>query len=365
MVDPTQLEKAILSIIAGLRIDDWVPFTIGELRNRLLDLKPALGVPSEGEIVECICSLEAESHTAARKFNGRSPVPFVKAQSADDYYRHQFFWIGSFELKITHDGRKAIAQKDVAATPVATIASTADEIDRRLLLFRREVFDSDLERFVTGFLDTGVAVALIMVDVDKFKQVNDTHGHPIGDEVLLAVSTTINKRVNGQGKAYRYGGEEFSILLQDYSKMEAAALAETIRLKLERSQVSEKKLKVTASFGVASVPEDTKTSKELLALADKALLSAKQRGRNLVRAVGDVDEVKEVGARHRKQPTPGVLTDDQQSAIRVLHFNGRIPRCPTDGTPLRVKELREVGFKTPSLHVNCPICGMQEYLPGA
>ena len=204
-----------------------------------------------------------------------------------------------------------------------------------------------------------------MVDVDKFKQFNDTHGHPVGDQVLIAVATTIAKRVQGKGKAYRYGGEEIAILLPNYSKVEASALAETIRLELERARRTEKNLAVTASFGVGALPEDAQGGQQLVQLSDDALRSAKQLGRNLVRAVGDTNEAQQSSTLRRKQPAPGVLSEQHQVAIRALHFHGQTPKCPTDGTPLRVKEFNEVGARTPTLLVICPGCGMQELLTGA
>src|ERR1700723_3289482 len=125
MADPMELEEAILNIITGVRVDDWVPFTMGQLRNRLHDVKVSLGMSSEVEVVDCICSLEAESLVVARKYNGGSGVPFARSQSAEDQYRHQFFWIGSFEPKITHAGRKAIAQKVNEAKGVGNIGRAA------------------------------------------------------------------------------------------------------------------------------------------------------------------------------------------------------------------------------------------------
>ncbi len=365
MVDPIQLEEAILGIITSFSVDDWVSFTIGQMRNRLQEANTTLGTFSDGEVVDCICSLEGAVLIAARKFSGSTMIPFTRNRSSEDYYRHQFFSIGSFQLKITHEGRKVLMRKEAQSKEVSTSPSTADEMDDRLPLYRRKVFDTDIERTARETLNSGIPLALVMIDVDRFKQINDTHGHPMGDEVLLAVSGTISKRAQGKGKAYRYGGEEMAILLPNYAKMEAAALAETIRLQLERSQMTAKKLTVTASFGVAAIPEDARDGAELLRLADAALISAKQRGRNLVRAVGDPDAMEESRVAKRKQPTSNVLTEEQELAIRKAFFRGQTPECPKDGAFLRVKELGEVGYKTPSLLVVCPECGMQEVLSGA
>lgn len=359
--DPAHLEKAILTVITGISRDDWAQFTMGSLRARLNECDVALVKASDGEIVDCICSLEKSSLIAARKTI--STYPFTRAQAEEERYRHQFFWIGSFELKITHEGRKVLGHIEVKVAD--NIANPPDEMDDLLPILRRRVFDVDLQRFVREALDNGSPLALVMVDVDKFKQFNDTHGHLIGDQVLIAVATTIAKRAQGKGKAYRYGGEEMAILLPNYSKVEASALAETIRVELERARRTEKNLMVTASFGVGALPEDAQGGQALVQLSDDALRSAKQLGRNLVRAVGDINEVKQSSTPRRKQPAPGVLSEEQQVSIRALHFHGQTPMCPKDGTPLRVKEFNDVGSRTPTLLVICPGCGMQEFLMGA
>jgi diguanylate cyclase (GGDEF)-like protein len=354
MVDANNLEKAILEVTLRAARDDWAPFSMGDLQNRLREFDSALGTSSGGEIADCICSLETRSLISARKPRGATFDPFTR--TSDDQYRSQFFYIGSFGLKITHEGRKMLGNTEVKAMV------SVDEKDDRLPLYRRRVFDADLERAAKDTLASGFPFALVMIDLDKFKTVNDTHGHPMGDEVLLAVSTTIANRARWKGKAYRYGGEEIAVLLPNYTKMEGIALAETIRVELEKSRVTEKGLKVTASFGVASAPEDARSAKDLLLCADNALISAKQRGRNLVRATGDTDEVKENRAPERKQPTPLGFSEDEQRAIRMTHFRGLRPECPKDGALLRIRELQSMDSTTPSLLVTCPGCGLQEML---
>lgn len=361
MINPVHLEKAILTVITGVSRDDWAQFTMGSLRARLNEFDGALVTASDNEVVDCIRSLEKNGLIVTRK--NVPTFPFAQAEAEEERYKHQFFWIGSFELKITHEGRKLLGRVGVKVAD--NIASSADEMDGMLPLLQRKVFNADLPRLAKEALDNNLPLALVMIDVDRFKQFNDEYGHPIGDEVLVAVSTTVAKRAQGKGKAYRYGGEEIAVLLPNYSKTEASGLAETIRVELERSPRTEKNLAVTASFGVGALPEDAQGGKELVQLADDALRSAKQLGRNLVRAVGDTLEVEPSSAPRRKQPAPGVLSEEQQAAIRALHFHGQTPTCPKDGTPLRVREINEFGSRTPTLLVVCPGCGMQEFLVGA
>jgi diguanylate cyclase (GGDEF)-like protein len=156
------------------------------------------------------------------------------------------------------------------------------ELDDRLPLGRRAAFDRDLAASVREAKRTNSPCALIMADIDHFKSINDQHGHPIGDEVLLEVAQALVDRVGHRGKAYRYGGEEFAVLLPGYSAEEAYGLAERLRKDIERTPVSSKALKITASFGTLSVPEEASTAKQLLKGADEALYKAKRDGRNRV-----------------------------------------------------------------------------------
>lgn len=157
-----------------------------------------------------------------------------------------------------------------------------DELDDRLPLGRRGAFDRELARAALEAERDGEPFALVMIDIDHFKRVNDVHGHPVGDEVLLEVAKLVVNRVVRKGSAYRFGGEEFSLLLPGYSAEEAVGLAERLRKDLEVAVVSSKGLNVTASFGVASVPAHASRADDLLEQTDAALYQAKRAGRNRV-----------------------------------------------------------------------------------
>lgn len=136
------------------------------------------------------------------------------------------------------------------------------------------------------------SVSLIVLDLDHFKKTNDTYGHQAGNEVLKQVAALLEAFEDQDISVSRYGGEEFVVLLTDYSKKEAGEVAETIRSKIEtqaftinQSIQNKKTMKVsiTASMGVATYPEDCKEADELITLADKAMyIGSKQRGRNRV-----------------------------------------------------------------------------------
>ena len=129
-------------------------------------------------------------------------------------------------------------------------------------------------------------LSLIMIDIDKFKNVNDTYGHKVGDDVIIALS---NKLLEDQRKSdiiCRYGGEEFVILLPNTSLTGATIVAEKIRKDIELLIItlsSNQNLKFTISLGVSKVDTKNENNIELaLKRADDALYKAKESGRNRV-----------------------------------------------------------------------------------
>ncbi|WP_082347172.1 GGDEF domain-containing protein [Bacillus sp. FJAT-18017] len=136
-------------------------------------------------------------------------------------------------------------------------------------------------------------LALIILDIDHFKSVNDTYGHQSGNEVLRELASRIERIVGEAGTVARYGGEEFVILLPEATDREAYNLAELIRQSIaswpfilkENIEGEQLSVKVTASFGIASAPDDAEDALALLRHADRALyVGAKRAGRNRVAA---------------------------------------------------------------------------------
>jgi diguanylate cyclase (GGDEF)-like protein len=126
-------------------------------------------------------------------------------------------------------------------------------------------------------------ISFIMIDLDHFKRFNDTYGHPVGDKVLEMAGTTIRAVVTGKGEAYRYGGEEISVLLPNHNIEEAAPIAERIRKAIESMNVpGTNGAKITASLGVSTFPKPASDMDKLVEQADSALYEAKENGRNVV-----------------------------------------------------------------------------------
>jgi diguanylate cyclase (GGDEF)-like protein len=126
-------------------------------------------------------------------------------------------------------------------------------------------------------------VCFAMLDIDHFKQVNDTHGHPIGDQVLLAISRVLQQRLRASDVVGRYGGEEFAIILSDTKIKEAVKTINALRQDFARiifhSELGD--FSCTFSAGIACFPTH-KNIEFLRAAADKALYQAKHQGRNCV-----------------------------------------------------------------------------------
>lgn len=133
-------------------------------------------------------------------------------------------------------------------------------------------------------------LCLLLTDVDKFKVLNDTYGHPFGDQVLKGVARVLQGAVRNVDVAARYGGEEFAVLLEDSDGGGGRLLAERIRAEVERLEFPHEKgpVKVTLSLGIAAYPEDGATKAELIDRADQALYRAKETGRNRAVAWRDV-----------------------------------------------------------------------------
>jgi diguanylate cyclase (GGDEF)-like protein len=131
-------------------------------------------------------------------------------------------------------------------------------------------------------------LAVVMLDIDHFKSINDTHGHPAGDAVLKNVAGVLARGVRAEDVVGRYGGEEFIIVARQIGVAEAAAMAERLRQEVEvtPTTVEGGAVSATASFGVASIaccgPQATVDGPALVRLADARLYEAKRAGRNRV-----------------------------------------------------------------------------------
>jgi diguanylate cyclase (GGDEF)-like protein len=153
----------------------------------------------------------------------------------------------------------------------------------------RRYFDQRLSQHLAESDRYGQPTSLILMDVDHFKAVNDTHGHQGGDAVLKQIAVVVNAGVRLPiDVCCRFGGEELAIVLPNTPMVGACEVAERLRRAVETqfTILGVRKVQVTASFGVATYPDSTRSSDQLFAAADRALYEAKAAGRNCVKSYG-------------------------------------------------------------------------------
>lgn len=144
--------------------------------------------------------------------------------------------------------------------------------------WNRRALDDALNQIISKHQRNPIKASLIIMDLDHFKRINDTFGHGVGDQVLIKVAELIGSTVRISDQLYRYGGEEFVLIAEGADLDEAALIAETIRHRVEKSELFEKQ-KITLSLGVAELSQ-APNAHEWLTLADDALYQAKDGGRN-------------------------------------------------------------------------------------
>jgi len=141
-------------------------------------------------------------------------------------------------------------------------------------LFNRRYFNELINIEVNRVKRTPASLSLLMLDIDNFKNYNDTQGHPAGDELLKGVAKVLKSSVRAVDMVCRYGGEEFIIILPQTDKTGATIIAERIRVQVGLF------FPTTISIGISSFPDDGKEIEQLVEKADNALYKAKQSGKN-------------------------------------------------------------------------------------
>jgi len=273
----------------GLLVSAWADTLHGHCRRALTDLGGLLrmfGVLARGGWVWGPFEMHVDRSAAEvlRRLShsrGGGPSSFAAERNriANLVSRIRSDAKQSLSAEVDRARREQEGEREAGPSPAA--------LDDRLPLHRRGVFDQDLVEMVERVTVVEEPLSLVMLDIDHFKSVNDEHGHPVGDEVLLEVAERAIRSLGRKGRAYRYGGEEFALLLPNFSTDEAVGLAERIRKDIEKATFSSKSLKLTASFGVASVPGHAADGKAMLERADAALYRAKGQGRNRVLVFSD------------------------------------------------------------------------------
>lgn len=221
-----------------------------------------------GEALGSLCVIDSQPRTLepfqldALRSLSRQVGALIELRLAYQALRHQMDERSWYEQQL-------IAQNEQLAEQTRTDALTG--------LPNRRAFDAALAKAIEQAARGG-SLSLAMIDVDHFKIVNDLHGHPRGDEILVAVAQVIHDQRGRQGFCARYGGEEFALLMPDIGDDTAEYQCEFLR---EGVQAIATGIPVTASIGLATFRSGD-TGASMLARADQALYEAKRSGRNRV-----------------------------------------------------------------------------------
>ncbi len=174
-------------------------------------------------------------------------------------------------------------------------------------LFNRRYLDDTIDREIALADRERRPISVIMADLDHFKTINDRHGHQAGDQVLRGFADLVRANARASDICCRYGGEEFLLVLPRMPHVTALARAEQLRIALATTLIpyGNHHLKLTASFGIATYPDDAATADTLIASADAALYRAKKHGRNRVEGCAPA---RHSASRPRTRPTDKTLT---------------------------------------------------------
>ena len=280
------------------------------------------------------CWLEADGYEVSQASDGRQALLDVQRQCPDilltdwempdldgialcrqlramnlPHYVYMLLLTGNTKSRHVVDGLEAGAD-DFVAKPVArqellarlNAGSRVIELERRLSraactdhltgLFSRRAFFDMLSTEWQRSRRVKLPLSCVMCDIDFFKRINDVHGHATGDKVIKAVAGLLADNCRGSDTVSRHGGEEFCVMLPETDERNAVEWAERTRHALAGLVMEEddKEIRLTGSFGIAAIHDDTRSPEELVDQADQALLCAKQSGRDRVVSFGELAE---------------------------------------------------------------------------
>ena len=217
------------------------------------------------------------------------------------------------------------------------LVSKAVLVDELTGAFNRKFFHLEMGRQIQELTRVNQVFCLVIIDLDLFKKINDTHGHMVGDQVLKGFSAFMSQNKRQSDFLIRFGGEEFILILPKTNKSEAIVIVERLLKGFRQHEflAEDNKFFVTFSAGIVEVNEENKTINQYLAEADQALYEAKQNGRNRVHVykIGQLPNVE-----HEKIIHIGIIDDDP-----VIHqiVSDQMRKITQKGHQLDVKVFRE------------------------
>ena len=178
------------------------------------------------------------------------------------------------------EARTALEGKQAALEEANVRLDALATMDGLTGVKNRRAFGEKLTEEIPRSVRYALPLSLLLLDVDKFKQYNDTFGHLAGDEILKTVARLLREQARTTDFVARYGGEEFTLVLPNTNADGAVVMAERVRAVIESAPWPQRA--VTASFGAATLSPDTSTETALIGAADRALYASKENGRNQV-----------------------------------------------------------------------------------
>jgi diguanylate cyclase (GGDEF)-like protein len=236
--------------------------------------RPHTSRPGDTALLSCeVCGMSAERTTCTPSLVGGEVIGSVLVEHAQALSEHA---VGQLVESV------ALAAPVVSNLRNLAIAELRAATDGLTGLPNQRAVHDTLKRMVAQAGRTLEPLAVILFDLDRFKQINDSFGHGRGDDVLAAVGDAAAHAVRGSDFAGRFGGEEFAVLLPGTDREGALRVAENLRARISSLQVAGIEREITASFGVAVLPDDAADAESLLRMADRALYQAKANGRDCV-----------------------------------------------------------------------------------
>jgi len=233
--------------------------------------------------------------------NSEEPCKYCRLQDVINNNEKVTYQPTTSDGKTFHIVAKSIINPDGTTSKMEIIRDITDELkaqeilleEKKELSFKanhdfltklpnRALFEDRLERSIIKAKRNHTKTALLFLDLDNFKTINDSLGHDIGDIVLQETSKRINRLLREEDTLARLGGDEFTIILSDlHNALEVSIIAKKILTVLhEPLKIDDLELSISASIGMSLYPDDTSSSEELIKNADKAMYKVKERGRN-------------------------------------------------------------------------------------
>jgi len=332
----SETDSTVLSILKS--INDGV--IIVDRHGHVLDINPAARSildlsprqQTDADWARAFCSITADGQSTV----AHDQLPLVKACRGQKFanqlavYRlaNQADTVLSINGQGLYDGNRSLVGGVITFRDTTDAVRRTIELEKRsqyddlTLLPNRRLFTEQLEKALGRCQRGDRPLAVLFIDLDRFKSVNDTLGHDIGDELLRQVADRLNKNLRVGDLSGRWGGDEFVVYLEDFGEpRNAAAAAQKLVLVLsEKYDVSGSEVYATPSIGIAIYPDSGETAEKLIKSADLAMYQAKSRGggrfqyySNSLNTKLEQREELEVGLRH-------ALVRDEF----VLHYQPRI-----------------------------------------